>query len=92
MCGVDHFSLDILTKIATNFGKDFNGKVVDLLHSRSDHQKLFFVMIPKNILNYPQRYMLVVGTPAKCFFLATHITHITKLAIHRRKVRIIDRW
>ena len=29
MLGVDHFSLEILTKIATNFGKDFKGKVVD---------------------------------------------------------------
>ena len=63
LLGVHHFSLEILTKIATNFGKDFNGKVVDPLHSRSDHKKIFFVMIPKNILNYPQRYMLVVGTP-----------------------------
>ena len=63
MLGVDHFSLEILTKIATNFGKDFKGKVVDPQHPRSDHQKIFFVMIPKNTQNYPQRYMLVVGTP-----------------------------
>ena len=47
MLGVDHFSLEILIKIATNFGKDFKGKVVDPLHSRSDHQKIFFVMTPK---------------------------------------------
>ena len=47
--GVHHFSLEILTKIATNFGKDFKGKVVDPQQSRSDHQKIFFCMIPKNI-------------------------------------------
>ena len=29
MLGVDHFSLEILTKIATNFGKDFEGNVID---------------------------------------------------------------
>ena len=62
MLGVDHFSLEILTKIGCNFGKDFKGKVVDLLHPRSDHQKIFFVIDSKKYSNYPQGYMLVVGT------------------------------
>ena len=49
MLEVDHFSLEILTKIATNFGKDFKGKVVDPLHSKFHHQTIFFDMIPKNM-------------------------------------------
>ena len=61
--GVHHFSLEILTKIGCNFGKDFKGKVVDPLHSRPDHKKTFFVMTPKFLGDEPRCIPCHSGRP-----------------------------